>query len=377
MKTRTDGEGSVFRDGTTWLAQVYAKDPETGKRRPVRRRRKTKQAAYEALRDLQDRQRSAQPLTDSTATVAAWTKHWEETALEASNRRQTTRTTYRILLKTCVRPYLGGLRLDQVKASDLDGWLVALDRDGKSASTRRQALTVLRACLSDAVRDGLLAASPAEQVKRPAQRRTEAHHYTPAQVGALLDKTGGHRHRHLLVVLLATGLRRGEALALHWSNVDLVRGELRVRGTLVRHDTGLVVNPPKTSNGWRTVPMSEAAVVALRAQRKQQAADQLRAGESWIGSAHVFTNEAGLPLDPRGVSRWFTNVADAAGVGGSLHSLRHTALTAMASAGVPLSVVSRLAGHDSISTTIDLYGHLSDDAARDAIARGSDALGLT
>ena len=61
---------------------------------------------------------------------------------------------------------------------------------------------------------------------------------------------------------------------------------------------------------------------------------------------------------------------------GSLHSLRHTALTTMTAAGVPLSVVSRLAGHESISTTVDLYGHLSDDAARDAIARGSDALGL-
>jgi integrase len=310
-------------------------------------------------------------------SVTAWSKRWEQTALKASSRRQTTKATYGTLLKTCVRPYLGGLRLDELKASDLDGWLVALDQDGKSASTRRQALTVLRACLADAVRDGLLAASPAEQVKRPAQRRTEAHHFSPAQVRLLLDNTEGHRHRHLLVVLLATGMRRGEALALQWSNVDLDRGEIRVRGTLVRDDTGLMVNPPKTANGWRTIPISPAAVAALRAQRKQQAADQLRAGESWIGSAHVFTNEAGLPLDPRGVSRWFTNLAGQTGVGGSLHSLRHTALTTMATAGVPLSVLSRLAGHESISTTVDLYGHLSDDAARDATTRGSDALGLT
>lgn len=67
---------------------------------------------------------------------------------------------------------------------------------------------------------------------------------------------------------------------------------------------------------------------------------------------------------------------DKAGTGGSLHTLRHTARSGTAKAGVPLPVVSRSAGHESISTTVDLYGHLTDDASRDAMNRGAGALGL-
>jgi integrase len=94
------------------------------------------------------------------------------------------------------------------------------------------------------------------------------------------------------------------------------------------------------------------------------------------GSDYVFTTEAGTPLDPRNVSRWFANVVEAADVGGSLHTFRHTALTGMALAGVPLPVVSRVAGHESISTTMDLYGHLSEPSARDAVAAAAASLGL-
>lgn len=146
------------------------------------------------------------------------------------------------------------------------------------------------------------------------------------------------------------------------------------RGTLFRTDDRLTVNPPKATNGWRTVPASPAVLPALRERRQQQAADQFAPGPSWIATPHVFTSEAGTPLELRSVSRWFVSLAEATGVGGSLHSLRHTALTTMANAGVPSSVVSRLAGHESVSTTIDLYGHLSDDAARDAMLRGAAAL---
>ena len=102
----------------------------------------------------------------------------------------------------------------------------------------------------------------------------------------------------------------------------------------------------------------------------------MAAGISWIGSEFVFTTEAGTAYDPRTVSNWFDRVVKAAGVGGSLHSLSHTALSRMAVAGVPLTVVSRVAGHESITTTIDLYGHVSEQSARDAVAAPAAGLGL-
>jgi integrase len=101
-----------------------------------------------------------------------------------------------------------------------------------------------------------------------------------------------------------------------------------------------------------------------------------RAGVSWIATDYVFTTVAGTPLDPRNVSRWFSALAQRAGVDGSMHATRHTALSSMVSAGVPMSVVSRVAGHESINITVDIYGHVSEQAARDAVAAAASSLGL-
>ncbi|MFI2102479.1 tyrosine-type recombinase/integrase [Isoptericola sp. NPDC019693] len=377
---RADGEGSVYRrsrDGK-WVAAVSVRDPGTGERRRVTAVRRTQREAREAMRALQGRVESGAPMRDSRVTLEAWTKHWAATVLPASGRRATTVDTYRTLVRSCVLPHLGGVALADLRPSDVEGWLVTLDEAGRwSASTRRQSLTVLRAVLDGAVRDGLMATNPASDVTRPKVARTEAAHYSPAQVATVLQAAEGHRLAPLWRVMVTTGLRRGEALALGWQHVDLEARELRVRGTLVRTGGHLVVQPPKTANGWRTIPLSTSAAEALRAQRRQQATERLAAGPSWIDTGHVFTTEAGTPLDPRNVSRAFETLARQADVGGSLHTLRHTALTAMAVAGVPLSVVSRTAGHESITTTVDLYGHVSEEASRDAVELLSAHLGLS
>jgi integrase len=376
--TRARGEGSIYQrkqDGR-WVAAMPTVDPGTGARRREIAVRKTKTEALAALREMQNRQTAGAPLRDSRVTLETWARHWAASVLPASGRRATTVSCYRTLLRSLVLPHVGHVPLADLRPSIIESWLVELQTAGKAASTRRQALTILRAVLDAAVRDGLMAVNPATKVTRPRLDRAEAAHYSPEQVAQVLLACEGERLRPLVDVMLGTALRRGEALALHWANVDLERGELRVRGTLVRTEAGLTVQPPKTANGWRTIPLSNAVASAIRRQRAQQAADRLAAGVSWIGCPHVFTSEAGTPLDPNNVSHWFDMIVKRAGVGGSLHTLRHTALTAMAVAGVPLSVVSRTAGHESITTTVDLYGHVSEDATRDAVEALSRRLGL-
>jgi integrase len=375
-KARQDGEGSIYRSDGYYVAQVAYIDPATGNRRHRRVKAKKRSDAAAALKEMLKRAEAGQPLRDATITVGEWTKHWEASSLAMSPRRDTTKLTYRTLAKTLIRPYLGAVPLNRLRASDVEKWLVDLEAAGKKASTRRQALTILRAALDSAVRDGHLAVNPTVQVSRPRQERIEAKHYEVDEIAKLLEAAQGHRHRMLLVTLIGSGLRRGEALALQWENVDLENAELRVRGTLVRTERGLVVNPPKTAKGWRTVPLSPPVVAALRAQRKQQLEEQLAAGVSWVRTPFVFTTEAGTPLDPRNISRWFSELARRAGVGGSMHATRHTSLTSMVNAGVPMAVVSRVAGHESITTTVDLYGHVSERAARDAVAAAASALGL-
>jgi len=131
---------------------------------------------------------------------------------------------------------------------------------GCSPSTVRQTYTVLRSVLETAVRDELFASNPAARVKRPGGPRTEAHYLSIAEVAALLEAAKDSRHAPLFRWLVSTGLRRGEALALRWQDVDLTNGVLRVRGTLSRINGHLVIGEPKTERSRRAVPLSPATV---------------------------------------------------------------------------------------------------------------------
>jgi integrase len=133
-------------------------------------------------------------------------------------------------------------------------------------STVRSAYTILRAVLDAAVRDGALAANPAALVRRPKVTIREAPHLTPAQVADLL-RAEDTRYAPLFALLVPRGLRRGEALALRWSDIDLDKGRVRVRGTLARVQGRLLVTEPKTAKSRRFVPISAPADELLRGIR--------------------------------------------------------------------------------------------------------------
>jgi integrase len=175
--------------------------------------------------------------------------------------------------------------------------------------------------------------------------------------------------------MLATGLRRGEALALHWSDVDLDGGTLRVRWTLTRTSKGLQLGEPKTDKSRRTVPIPRSAVEVLRAHRIQQAAEQLAAGEAWRDSDLVFTTEVGTPLEPRNVLRRFETLAQRAGLRDvHLHTLRHSTASFLLAAGTHTKVVQEHLGHSSYAITADIYSHVGPAQQREVADRLDEAL---
>ena len=169
-------------------------------------------------------------------------------------------------------------------------------------------------------------------------------------------------------LLANTGLRRGEALALRWADVDFEKEVLRVRGTLARVDGQLVVTAPKTAKSKRTIRLSPAAARILRALKASQTAERLKAGSQWVQTGYVFTTETGRPCDPRHALRALKVASDRAGLPGiGLHTLRHSAASVMISNGVPLKVVSEILGHASISVTGDIYGHVAPEVSASAL----------
>ena len=145
--------------------------------------------------------------------------------------------------------------------------------------------TVCRAVLDIAVRDGIARRNAAVAVRRPGVKRAEARYLAVGEVGRLLEAARDDRLQPLIVLMLGTWLRRGEARALHWRDVDLTAGHVRVRWTLVRVDRRLVFDEPKTEKSRRFVSLPAPVVETLRRHRTALAAERLAAlvSQPWPG----------------------------------------------------------------------------------------------
>jgi len=170
-------------------------------------------------------------------------------------------------------------------------------------------------------------------------------------------------------------MRRGEALGLHWADVDLDAQLLFVRHTLVAVDNNrLVFNAPKTIGSRDWIALSARAVNALR-RRARRHLTQALTGPAYHDQGLVFCRPDGQPLRPERVLRHFYELTDAAGVPHiRVHDLRHLAATIMMAAGVPLAMVSKTLRHSTLSTTVDIYGHLTRQAAQEAVDATAAAL---
>ena len=377
MPKRANAEGTVRqRPNGSWEARVsYLDDGGTRKRLSVygASDAEVRTKLREALRRIDD----ALPPRDASETVAAWIDAWVATILRASKRKDTTKALYRTVARTHLqRAPFGTLRLNEVRPRHIDALMLRLSDSGLSDSTRRTVYTVCRDVLEGAVRDALLASNPAVKVKRPSVEHREARFLEPDVVHALLDAATSSRHRDVLHLIAGTGLRRGEALAVRWRDVDTEKGLLRVRQTVARVNGALRFTPPKSARSRRDIPLTPNMLRLLARHRTAQLEERLRAGTAWTDTGLVFTTETGTAVDPRNLLRAFTGIARRAGPDGvGLHTLRHSAATTLLEAGVNIVAVSRLMGHSSVAITGDLYGHATDQGQRDAMAKLDEAIG--
>ena len=166
-------------------------------------------------------------------------------------------------------------------------------------------------------------------------------------------------------------------MALAWKDVDFDRAEIRIVSTLSRIGGRLVVTSPKTARSRRVLPLSVGMSEMLRELQAQQLRERKAARDLWQESGLVFTSESGAPLDPRNVLRAMTTAARKVGLEGvTVHTLRHSAATAMLEAGIHIKAVSELLGHSDIRITGDVYGHVSTETAKAAMDSLSGRLGI-
>jgi integrase len=197
--------------------------------------------------------------------------------------------------------------------------------------------------------------------------RPEVVPFDPREARLFLDAARQSRLYALYAVAVAVGLRQGEALGLHWQDVDLEGGTLRVRTTVQRIGSEVLFMPPKSARSKRVVGLPPVCVEALRAHRRAQLEQRMALGPAWQEHGLVFTSGIGTPLDARRQVRDFAAVCDRAGLGHRrMHDLRHTCASLLLAQNVHPRIVMEVLGHSQISLTMNTYSHVLPSLMRDA-----------
>ena len=372
----TDGTWKPHKCRGAWSFHVGAGRRSDGSRRQITRSGyRTKRDAETALAEALARE-DAGVAEVHGLTVGAYLCQWLQ---GKRSLRPKTVDGYRFDIDRYLVPAIGAMRLADLRPHHVDqmyGDLMSLADRPATPSTIRHLHTTLRSALNTAVKRRLIPWNPALHVELPEESRRPTTVWTPDQLQRFLESVADHRLFALFRLVATAGLRRGEALGLHWVDVDLEGAAFTVRWQLVDAGGGPQLGPPKTKTGARVVTIDQVTVSVLRRHREAQQAERHAWGEAWKDTGLVFTREDGAALRPDAVSHLFAKLTrNASLVPIRLHDLRHTNASLALAAGIPLKVVSDRLGHSSIAITSNLYTHVIPAVARDAAERIGTMLG--
>jgi integrase len=287
---------------------------------------------------------------------------------------------YSEIVENFLVPELGALPLSKLAPFHISTaytrWATAGRRDGKrgglSPQSRRHIHRILKAALGRAVEQQVIARNPADALARhlPKVERREMMTLTADQTARLLEAIKRNRVYWPVLIALCTGMRRGEILALRWKNIDLDRGVARVVESLEQTKAALRFKAPKTEKA-RAITLPSFTVEELRRLKRQQAEELLALGVRQSGETLACCRYDGEPMPPRSLTHEFAKVAgrvnDVPRV--RFHDLRHSHATQLLSAGVHPKIAQERLGHSTITTTLDLYSHVTETMQEDAAAK--------
>jgi len=318
--------------------------------------------------------RGENPPVSTKMTFAVVAEQWFDSKRHL---RPYTRRNYRSYLDRILLPKFGQLKVAAITVEHVAALISDLEKKGLSAATITDYTKPLSGTLSFALRRGLIASNPCSLLtrdERPKPKAKDAEHvWSDHEMDALIEAAehlarqpeARYDYSPLIRTALYTGLRLGELLGLHWRDIDLHEGVLRVRKQWTRAGE---YGPTKSDAGVRRVPLSADMVKYLAA---------LKLNSNYSGDDDpVFASKNGKPLGHRNVTRRGSEPAiKLAGIGDvSIHDLRHAFASRMISRGVEPVTLASLMGHEDARITLSRYAHVydkerTDDAVRAAMSR--------
>lgn len=283
-----------------------------------------------------------------------------------------------------------GIKINDIKAIQLQRYYNKLYKDGKSSNVIKNLNKLLKTFFSYAVDEGYLIKNPCSGKKivipdNEGREEQKIEVFTNEEIKILEKCLEGHRLKALILLALGTGLRQGELLGLQWKDIDLENKELKVQRSVKQvavigedgsKEYKTIIQTPKTKNSIRTVPIPSSLIPVLEEQDRLQKQDRLKAGPSYIKSGFVFTTELGNTINSRNLIRSYERLLKRADIPyRKFHSLRHTYATKLFEADVPLKTVQTLLGHSDISITANIYTHVMPKEKIDAAEKLNSLFG--
>ncbi|MGW0037487.1 tyrosine-type recombinase/integrase [Gordonia sp. NPDC003376] len=387
---RTDDGLTKLPDGRWRARPTLGTDPVTGKQVRPYKTFSTKGAAREWITDQRKQWDARTWAAKSERTFDDVADHWLKVREADDGTRENTVRADRESLAYARRAF-GSVSVQKLTPEVLIDWSLNLttkpttNKDGTpkpgrplAASTKRRAIVTVKAVMAHAVRMRWVSYDPTTNIDAPAQKVivavAEGEIWTPDQMTTFLDSIADHRLAGCFALTLL-GLRREEVGGLRWSDLDLDKGELRIRQARVDVNGHDVVGDPKNARSVRDLPIPPRELAMLKAMRTAHLRERMAVGRPLVDGDLILSRIDGTPLPVRDFTRLFTDRRKAAKLPPiTLRNLRHSSVSRMREAGVPADVVAAWHGHSERMTTA-VYGRVSDDRLKAASEVFSKAIG--
>lgn len=287
--------------------------------------------------------------------------------------RESTYASYEMILRNYVKPKLGKKKLSDIQSYEVQNLYNDLKKSGLSARTVRYSHNVLSSAFKQAIKWKMLIQNPCDHCDLPKLERTEMKCFTPEETKLFLKTAESDKNYVLFLLVIQTGLRPEEYLALQWKDINFDQKTLSVRRAIVwrRKGGGFFFTEPKTNKSRRSISLSETLNSALKDYRRDNLEARMKLDAEIKKLDLVFTSEAGTPIQPKNLrDRHFFVIRDKANLPKlRLYDLRHTTATLMLASGENPKVVAEMLGHSSVALTLDIYSHVLPTMQKEATDR--------
>ncbi|MDU5724159.1 tyrosine-type recombinase/integrase [Clostridium butyricum] len=278
---------------------------------------------------------------------------------------------------------LYSINLKDVKTIQIQRYYNDLHSKGKSKSIIHNVNKLLKQFFFYAVDEGYIIKNPCsgKRIVIPGEKKIqkEVEHFTDYELSILLDTIRDSSYKELIIICIGTGMRRGEALALTWEDIDLSNNTININKSLGKvyffeadgsKTRKQIIQPPKTLSSNREIPFPRSLNTVFKDIKIKQKRNKLRCGEYYEDSNFVFTTQTGTNIDVTNLSHAWEKILKKAELPHKkFHALRHTYATKLFENKVELKTASKLLGHSSIEMTADIYTHVIPKQKIDAVEK--------